>query len=163
MDGNIGTPVDGLRQFPPQQYPQQMGQQPISQQQMMQQQMPPQIMMQQPNMFPPQQQMGDMNMPHIDLDDLPPMPIAPQRIQQKHIKKSGTKFPPFEKIPQAFRAPIILVILFIIMSLDVVKQTIGAYIPQIRPNATGNVSLIGYAVYGAILAIAFETLKNMLL
>jgi hypothetical protein len=163
MDGNMGTPVDGLRQFPQQQYQQQGMQPPISQQQMMQQQIPPQIMMQQPNMFPPQQQMGDMNIPNIDLNDLPPMPMPPPRIQPKHIKKSGTKFPPFEKIPQAFRAPLILVVLFIIMSLDVVKQTIGAYIPQIRPNTTGNVSLIGYGVYGIILAIAFETLKNMLL
>lgn len=159
MEGNNGTSIGDLRQYqqPYQQpYPPQMMHQPP--------QVPPQIMMQQPQMMQPMMEdMGQMQ-PDMNMDDvqIPVMPIQPTPIHRPN-KKRPSKVQIMEKIPQSFREPIIIIVLFIIMSLDIVKQTIGNYIPQIRGNATGSVSLIGYAVYGAILAIAFETLKNILL
>lgn len=164
------------------------GQQMIQNPQMMQmppnimtQQMMPQQMMQNPQMMPqmmPQQtHYGDMGSLARDitdnLDD-----ISPQQMQQLNhryansvangvvndqnrniYKKTGL----VEKIPFLFREPLIIVVVYVILSLDIVKQTLGSYIPQIKPNAGGNVQFIGYIIYGMIMAIAIMTMKKLLL
>lgn len=107
------------------------------------------------------------------LDDQPNQPpqlqptINPQLLnqyllnaQKKSLDTNKTKV--FEKIPILFREPLIIVIVYVILSLDIVKQTLGSYIPQIKPGANG-VHIVGYVIYGLIMAIAIMTLKKLLL
>lgn len=167
------------------------GQQMIQNPQMMQmppnimtQQMMPQQMMQNPQMMPqmiPQQQTqyGDMGTLARDItDNLDDIPIQhtqqmnhryannvansvvnDQNAHRNILKKTGI----VEKIPFLFREPLIIVVVYVILSLDIVKQTLGSYIPQIKPNAGGNIQFIGYIIYGMIMAIAIMTMKKLLL
>jgi hypothetical protein len=160
------------------------GQQMLQNPQMMQmppnimtQQMMPQQMMQNPQMMPQMQQThyGDMGSLARDitdnLDDIPNQNtqqlnhryannIVNDQNQHRNIpKKTGI----VDKIPFLFREPLIIVVVYVILSLDIVKQTLGSYIPQIKPNAGGNVQFIGYIIYGMIMAIAIMTMKRLLL
>lgn len=67
-----------------------------------------------------------------------------------------------QKIPEMFREPLILVIVYVILSTDIIKNTIGEYIPQIKPK-DGSVNFIGYLIYGIILAILFTVIKKLVL
>ena len=69
----------------------------------------------------------------------------------------------FSFIPQVLIEPILLVLIFIILSQPVVKQNIGNYIKQINPDATGKVSQIGIVIYGIILAVLFSLTTKFLL
>ena len=66
------------------------------------------------------------------------------------------------KIPARLREPLIIIILFVLLSLPFVKNNIGKYIKQINPDATGNVPLIGIVIYGMIFAGLFDVMKRFL-
>lgn len=164
------------------------GQQMIQNPQMMQmppnimtQQMMPQQMMQNPQMMPQmmpqlqQTQYDDMGTLARDItDNLDDVPIQhtqqmnhryangvanDQNMHRNISKKTGI----VEKIPFLFREPLIIVVVYVVLSLDIVKQTLGSYIPQIKPNAGGNIQFIGYIIYGMVMAIAIMTMKKLLL
>ena len=69
----------------------------------------------------------------------------------------------FSYIPQILREPLIILILFIILSQPMVKDTIGKYIKQIVPDDEGKVSFAGIVIYGAILSSLFLLIKQYFL
>lgn len=66
-------------------------------------------------------------------------------------------------IPEILREPLILVILYVILSLPVVRENIGKHIKQINPDVEGKVSFTGILIYGIILATLFALVKRLLL
>lgn len=171
-----GTPIDQLRIL------QQMQQNP----QMAQaQQMPPMQQMQQPpyNMG----NNGNNGKNRIDvitqditdsLDDMPQMSaqqqpqLRPQYSQQEHLtvnkktsnqsNKSGTNSM-VQKVPEMLREPLLLLIIYVVMSLDPIKNTIAEYVPQIKPKSDGSVFIVGYIIYGIFIAVVFTVMKKLLL
>jgi hypothetical protein len=67
-----------------------------------------------------------------------------------------------KNIPEFMREPLLIVIIYLILSLDIVKKTLANYIPQIKPT-DGNVAILGIIVYALILAGLFMTAKKVLL
>lgn len=57
--------------------------------------------------------------------------------------------------------PLIILVIFIILSQPFVKNTIGTYITQINPNADGQVSLTGVIIYGLILVGLFMIVRQV--
>lgn len=78
---------------------------------------------------------------------------------QKKLNQGGV----MKNVPEFLREPLILVIIYIILSLDVVKKTLSAYIPQIKPTADGNILFVGILIYAIILAISYVVVKKALL
>ena len=66
-------------------------------------------------------------------------------------------------IPSILREPIIILILFIILSQPGIKDTIGKYITSINPDAECKVSFTGVLIYGIILAALFALAKKFIL
>lgn len=60
------------------------------------------------------------------------------------------------------RGPIILLILYLILSTQTVKDFIGKYISQINPNDNGVVSFTGILIYGLILCVLFYIVNKYL-
>lgn len=66
-------------------------------------------------------------------------------------------------IPAMFRELIVMFIIFFALSLPTVRNTAGKYIPQINPNAFGEVSNVGIAIYGAVMVLLYALAKRLLL
>ena len=66
-------------------------------------------------------------------------------------------------IPDILKEPLLIIVIYIILSQDFVKKSIGEYISYINPTPDGSVSLIGYLIYGTILASLFVILKKIIL
>ena len=66
-------------------------------------------------------------------------------------------------IPSILREPLIILILFIILSEAAVKDSIGNYVPQLNPDMTGRVSRVGVVIYGVLLAILFIVVKKLIM
>lgn len=66
-------------------------------------------------------------------------------------------------IPEMFREPLIILVLFVILSQPQVRNFIGTYIKQINPDSQGRVSMLGVVIYGIILATLFSLSKRFLL
>lgn len=164
MDTYGGTSIDQLKNLQQLQQMQQMQQlQQMQQTQQMQQ-------MQQPQRFGNNQM--DMIAQDIteSLDENDQMNQPPQQIQQIQPNNDISKSQKYQnknqtitqKIPESLREPLLLIIIYVILSLNVVKDTIGEYIPQIKSKDNG-VPFMGYLLYGTILAITFVVLKKLLL
>lgn len=69
----------------------------------------------------------------------------------------------FSNIPPILREGSLILILFIILSLPVVKDNIGHYIKQINPDTEGKVSMSGIVIYGIILAVLYMLINKYLL
>jgi len=66
-------------------------------------------------------------------------------------------------IPEKLREPLIIFVLFVILSQPFIKNTIGRYVKQINPDREGKVPLTGVIIYGALLAALFALSKKFLL
>lgn len=67
-------------------------------------------------------------------------------------------------IPKMFREPIVIFVIYILLSQNVVQSTLAKYIEQLRPNEiTGAVPMIGRVIYGLILAALFMLAKKFIL
>jgi len=66
-------------------------------------------------------------------------------------------------IPALFREPIVILLLYILLSQAAVKDTIGTYIKQINPDIEGKVSFAGVLIYGVIFAALFALIKKFIL
>lgn len=64
-------------------------------------------------------------------------------------------------IPRMLVSPLIIFILFVILSLPSVRINIGKFIPQIRPNASGNTAMTGVIIYGIILSVLFVIVQKL--
>ena len=76
-------------------------------------------------------------------------------------KKSKSSFFNFS-IPEMVKDPILIWIIYMLMSQNFFKKLIGKYITQINPNEEGVVSFTGIAVYGLILVVLYTLIKFLL-
>jgi len=77
--------------------------------------------------------------------------------------RKKTKNSIMKNIPEYLHEPLIIFVIYMILSLDIVKKALASYIPQLKPNGDGNVQLVGIAVYGMILGIIYSVVKKLLL
>lgn len=65
-------------------------------------------------------------------------------------------------IPKLLQEPLLLLIIYIILSQPLVRDNIGKYIKQINPDETGRVSLMGIIIYGTLLVVLYSVTKMLL-
>lgn len=87
----------------------------------------------------------------------------PRQVQKQQKEQPKDNEGIMGKVPLFLREPIIIVIIYIVLSLDVVKKTLSSYIPQIKPSADGGVLFVGIVIYAMILAISYSVAKKLLL
>lgn len=80
--------------------------------------------------------------------------------EKKEVKKNKFKFP--FKIPEFIRDPLLIWVIFILLSQNFIKQLIGKYVNHINPNEDGVVSFLGVVIYGLIFAVLFAIIKFLL-
>lgn len=79
---------------------------------------------------------------------------------EEHFGESSMNL--FSVFPAQFRDPILIVLLFLLLSQGAVKEFIGKYIPQINADETCVVSFTGILIYGIILAGLFSLCKRFI-
>lgn len=95
-----------------------------------------------------------------EIDHIPPQQAHRQQVSEPHPKlENGI----MKNIPVIMRDPLILMVVYIILSLDVVRKTIATYIPQINPDPSSGVSMLGIVIYAAIVAFSYTAIKKLLL
>jgi hypothetical protein len=77
------------------------------------------------------------------------------------IKKKNQSYGSY--IPTLLKEPLLLLIIYIIMSQSFVKKAITTYVPQLENNLDGSKTFLGIVMYGAILAVLFTLFKKILL
>jgi len=77
------------------------------------------------------------------------------------IKKKNQSYGSY--IPTLLKEPLLLLIIYIIMSQSFVKKAITTYIPQLENNLDGSKTFLGVVMYGTILAVLFSLFKKILL
>lgn len=68
-----------------------------------------------------------------------------------------------KRIPERMQEPLLIIIIFMILSQPRVRMMIGKYIPQINPDRTGQVQLIGIVIYAIIFAVLFGVIKKIVM
>ena len=66
-------------------------------------------------------------------------------------------------IPEVLREPILILVIYVLLSQPIVKDTLGQYIKQINPDMEGKVSFTGVVIYGIILASLYALAKRFIL
>lgn len=89
--------------------------------------------------------------------------LPEQLIVNENNEESKEKYNITSYIPEGLKDPLIIIILFFILSQPVVRETIGTYIQQINPDVEGKVSPTGVIIYGIILAGLYYLIKRFLL
>jgi hypothetical protein len=79
-------------------------------------------------------------------------------IKKPKKKKSESKY----KIPDMIKDPILIWLIYILMSQNFFKNLIGKYVKTINPNEEGVVTFTGVAMYGLILVVFFTLVKFIL-
>ncbi len=64
-------------------------------------------------------------------------------------------------VPEILKEPLLIIIIYVILSQGFVRKGIGSYISYINPTQDGSVALIGYVIYGTILALLFMFFKKI--
>lgn len=77
------------------------------------------------------------------------------------VKKKSSSFGSY--IPMILKEPMLLLVIYIVMSQSFVKKAISTYIPQLENNLDGNKTFLGIVMYGTILALLFVLFKKILL
>ena len=79
---------------------------------------------------------------------------------KKNKKTKKNKSKSSDKMYDFIKEPIIIIVLYIVLSQDMIRNAISTYIPQINPSEeTGNVTLLGVVIYGTILAVLYMIIK----
>lgn len=68
-----------------------------------------------------------------------------------------------QKLPTFLQEPVLLLIIYFILSLAPIRDFIGKNIKQVNPNDDGEVSYTGIIIYGSIFAIIYTIMKKYLL
>ena len=63
------------------------------------------------------------------------------------------------EIPDFLKDPILILIIYIILSQDFSVDFFSKYIKYIKPNESGSISFVGVTIYGVIFAIIFMVCK----
>jgi hypothetical protein len=69
----------------------------------------------------------------------------------------------YSNIVNIAKDPVVLLILYVILSQDSVKSFFGTYIKQINPQDDGSVSFMGIVIYGLILAVLFVIVRQLII
>lgn len=64
-------------------------------------------------------------------------------------------------IPEWLKEPLLLLVIYVILSFGFVKKTIGNYIVYINPGSDGYVSWFGILIYGIILTGSYTLFKRL--
>jgi hypothetical protein len=67
------------------------------------------------------------------------------------------------KVPKMLREPLIIVVLFVILSQPIIRDNIAKYVRQINPDMDGKVPFVGILIYGLIFAVLFTLAKKFLM
>lgn len=89
--------------------------------------------------------------------------LPEQLISNDNVEEQKDKFQITSYLPKGLIEPLIILVLFIILSQPVVRETIGTYIQQINPDPEGKVTMTGIIIYGIILAALYYIVKQFLL
>jgi hypothetical protein len=73
--------------------------------------------------------------------------------------KTTTVVKKTSRIPAYLQDPLLIWIIFIIMSQNFFKQLVGKYIPYINPDEDCKVGFFGVAIYGFLFAVLFMVIK----
>jgi hypothetical protein len=66
-------------------------------------------------------------------------------------------------IPKVLREPLLIFILYIILSQPFVINGVGRYIKQVQPDSSGRFSMAGIVIYGLIFAVLYMLFKRLLI
>lgn len=86
-------------------------------------------------------------------EDTIPEEIVPEE------KEDNSKL--LHRIPNNLREPIVMILIFVLLSQHNVRSIIGKYIKQINPKIDGKVPLNGIIMYGIIYASLFHLSKKL--
>ena len=104
--------------------------------------------------------------------------IQPQQHVQQHVQPqiehmdnqqnmqyfSNNRKKILDSVPPTFREPLLIIIIYTLLSLNSVKEMFSVYIPQLKQINNGSTNMIiGTVVYGIIFAIIFVLAKKLLL
>lgn len=92
----------------------------------------------------------------IDLTDLPE-----PRKPTKHVRFQQDNNGIMSKIPEKFREPLIIVVIYVVLSFPTVRQFFAKYLPRL--NEGDENSLVGLIVYGCVFATIFTIARYFLL
>ena len=84
-------------------------------------------------------------------------------VSENFEEDKGYKFKFLSGIPKFLIDPILIVILFVILSQTFIRNTLSKYIKQLVPSKeTGYVGMTGIIIYGIILAVVYSLTKKFL-
>lgn len=66
-------------------------------------------------------------------------------------------------IPDIVKEPILLTLIYLLMSQSFIKKAVSMHITYLNPNEDGNVSMIGILIYGLIMSIVYMIFKKILI
>lgn len=66
-------------------------------------------------------------------------------------------------VPEVVREPLLFLIIYMVMSQPVIRETLGQYIQQLNPDMDGKISFTGVLIYGIILVTLFALAKHFIL
>lgn len=96
-------------------------------------------------------------------ENLPTDTFIPGFTDMDDESSNGKKGGLIGYIPEMFREPLLILILYVVLSQAFVYKALGKYIPQINPDMEGQVSLSGIVIYGVLLAVLYALTKKFLL
>jgi hypothetical protein len=94
-----------------------------------------------------------INVNDSEIEDIQGNEVIEEDTQNKKKKSMKTVVGSFLK------EPILLLVLYIILSINPVKNVIGKYIPYINPDENGVVGIMGIASYGLVLVVLFTIIR----
>lgn len=104
---------------------------------------------------------------HTSFDDYSPSDENEDYIHEKPKKKSDSNYNlnsiTINKILVFIREPLLLLIIYVLLSLEPVVTFFGKYLTIINQKDDGSISIIGIILYGIIFTILFLTLRKLLL
>lgn len=83
--------------------------------------------------------------------------------QTKTEKKNSKSSNILSGLPNWLKESLLILIIYLLLSQEIVKETIGKYIRQINPDIDGKVSFTGVLIYGIILVVLYILAKFYLL
>lgn len=79
---------------------------------------------------------------------------------REYVNPKNSRY--FDFIPNDFKDPLIIMLIYIFLSLEPVKGFISTYVPHIRPDSSGTIGLNGIIIYSIIFAIIFYVIHKVL-
>jgi hypothetical protein len=95
-------------------------------------------------------------------NSLPSVPQGYEQFEDGVVDEEEQSGGYLSMIPSQLVDPLLIIVIYAILSQTVVRENIGRYVTQINPDASGDVSLLGILIYGTVLAVLFVLTKRLL-